>query len=104
MGCAGAGGPRRRVNQWALFAAGLLLLSFVGWGLLHETYDSWHPCDWLLVDQVALILRREGIDPDAAPIPLKATVAESAEIRAVLRLRNTPAECLGTWAAGQVLP
>ncbi|HEV2148932.1 MAG TPA: hypothetical protein VGR37_16120 [Longimicrobiaceae bacterium] len=72
--------------------------------LLHEAYDSWQPCDWLLVDRVSLILRREGIDPDTASVPLKATVAASAEVRAVLQLRHTPAACLGTWAAGRVLP
>lgn len=82
----------------------LLLLPLSGWVLLHQTYHSWHPCDWLLDDRVALILRRHGVDPDTASIRLKATVAESAEARAVLRLRSTPGQCLTTWAAGRILP
>jgi hypothetical protein len=59
---------------------------------------SWHPCDWLLVERVDLILRREGVDPDTASIPLKAVVAESAEVQAILQRRNTPTQCLVTWA------
>lgn len=81
-----------------------ILLPLGVWALLHESYDSWHPCDWLLVDRVALILRRQGIDPDTASIPLKATVVGSAEVRAVFQLRNTPGQCLITWAAGRVTP
>lgn len=94
----------RRTARWALLGILLLLLAAAGWGLLHRRYQSWHPCDWLLVDRVAVILRRQGVDPDTVSIPLKATVAESAEVRAVLRLRHTPAQCLITWAAARVLP
>lgn len=87
-----------------LIAAIALLLPLGAWVLLHGTYQSWHPCDWLLVDRVDLILRREGIDPDTASIPLKATVVESGEVRAVLQLRHTPMQCLLTWATSRVLP
>lgn len=87
-----------------LLATGILLLPGAAWVLLKEAYHSWHPCDWLLQDRVALILHREGIDAEAASIPLKATVAESAEVRAVLQLRHTPMQCLSTWAAARVLP
>lgn len=97
-------GRRTPARVWALALVGLLLLPPAGWVLLRQRYDSWHPCDWLLVDRVALILRRAGIDPDTASVPLKATVAASPEARAVLQLRNTPVECLSTWVAGRVLP
>lgn len=86
-----------------LTAAVALLLPLGAWVLLHGAYHSWHPCDWLLVDRVDLILRWEGIDPDTASVPLKAVVVESSEVRAVLQLRHTPMQCLGT-SASKVLP
>lgn len=87
----------------ALLVVGSLAVFLpAAWLLLHRAYGSWHPCDWLLVDRVSRILRQRGVDPDTASIPLQATVAGSAEVRAVLLLRNTPGQCLVTWAAGRI--
>lgn len=71
---------------------------------MHAQYNSWHPCDWLLQDTVERVLRRSGIDPDTASIPLRASTIETPYVQAVLQLRNTPAQCLGTWIAGRVFP
>lgn len=91
-------------RRWlrVLLLLGVALLPLAAWGLLHARYHSWHPCDWLLQDRVSRVLRQRGIDPDTASIPLKATVAGSAEVQAALQLRRTPAECLSTWTLGRV--
>lgn len=94
---------RRRVVRPLVFALALIVLPSAGWVILHGRYDSWHPCDWLLQDRVELMLRRQGLEPDAVPVPVKASLAESAEVRAVLQLRRTPMQCLGTLAAARVL-
>jgi hypothetical protein len=91
----------RRLGPLLALLAVLPPLAWVG---QHARYHSWHPCDWLLQEEVDALLRRQGVDPATASIVLRATAAEHPRVRAVLRLRNTPAECLVTWAAGRVLP
>lgn len=98
----GAASPGRRRGLRILLLLGVVLLPLAAWGLLHASYHSWHPCDWLLQDRVSKVLRQRGIDPDTASIPLKATIAGSAEVQAALQLRRTPAQCLSTWALGRV--
>lgn len=85
-------------------ALALLVLLPLAWAGLHAHYDSWHPCDWLLRETVDHVLRQGGIDPDTASVPLKASTVETPYVQAVLHLRNTPAQCLGTWLSGRVFP
>lgn len=92
------------LSRILLIVGGTVVLLGGAWIAFHAVYHSWHPCDWLLQDRVESVLRGNGIDPDTASIPLRATVVESAEVQAVLRLRTTPAECMGTWALGRVFP
>ncbi|MBW3655293.1 MAG: hypothetical protein KY444_04250, partial [Gemmatimonadetes bacterium] len=61
-------------------------------------YQSVHPCDWLLVDSVERVLRRAGIDPDSASVPVLATTVGSESVAALMAGRKTPASCLLAWA------
>lgn len=82
----------------------LLLVLALGATGLYARYHSWHPCDWLLQDRVATVLREQGIDPDTASVVQRAIAVESPEVQAVRRLRSTAASCFATWAAGRVAP
>jgi hypothetical protein len=82
----------------------LLAVSGAGWVAARARYHSGHPCDWLLQDRVARVLRRQGVDPDTASVVLRARTAEHPEVRAALRLRPTPAGCLAAWASARIFP
>lgn len=82
----------------------LLAVPVAGWAAARARYHSGHPCDWLLQDRVAGVLRRQGVDPDTAPVVLRARTAEHPEVRAALRLRPTPAGCLAAWASARIFP
>jgi uncharacterized membrane protein len=90
--------------KFLLILGGLVILLGGGWIASHAVYHSWHPCDWLLQETVQAVLQRRGIDSDTASIPLQARVVELTEVQAVLRLRNTPAQCASTWLLGLVFP
>jgi hypothetical protein len=85
-----------------LVVLAVLALLALGTGLLRHHYASWHPCDWLLQDAVARTLQRQGIDPEAASVPLKASTVGSEEVQARMRGRITPLRCLGSWAVRRV--
>lgn len=92
------------VRILTVVAVATLALLSLAWVGLHAHYRSWHPCDWLLQDTVAQVLRQRGIDPDTASIPLRASTVQAPYVQAVLQLRNTPGSCLSTWITGRILP
>jgi hypothetical protein len=82
----------------------VLLLSLLTAAVLalRSGYRSWHPCDWLLQDEVARTLERRGMDPDTASVPLKAVTVGSDEVRVRMRGQHTPLRCAFSWALRRV--
>ncbi|MBW3569615.1 MAG: hypothetical protein KY467_00790 [Gemmatimonadetes bacterium] len=89
---------KRRTWTAAGVAVLVLLVPASGFAAAARRYQSVHPCDWLLVDSVERVLRRAGIDPDSAGVPVLATTAESEQVAQLMAGRDTPASCLLGWA------